>query len=233
MAAACPVRLLAGVEVPNTPLISKAIDYARAHGADFAFNHVMRCFLFGSIVVDRISAISDCDREVQAISTILHDLGWDPTGKLVSTDKRATVDSANAARDFLRREAPDWEERKLQLVWDAIALHETNSIAMHKEPEVQACLYGIMADFRGPDKMAGNVVTWPEYWAVVKEYPRLNMMEDFKELMCHFCRTKPQATYDNCAGQYGDKYVEGFSLQGKLDIDFLEAIELDRLHPPT
>ena len=87
---------------------------------------------------------------MHAISAILHDLGWDPTGALVSADKRFEVDGAIAARAFLDREgkAEDWDARRTQLVWDSIALHATPSIAAHKEPEVQACAYGILADFQ-------------------------------------------------------------------------------------
>lgn len=56
----------------------------------------------------------------------------------MSADKRFEVDGANAARDFLGREAPDWDGRKIQLVWDAIALHTTASRSVYKEAEVEA-----------------------------------------------------------------------------------------------
>jgi hypothetical protein len=50
-------------------------------------------------------------------------------------------------REFLKREG-ETDERRLQLAWDAIALHSTASIALHKEPEVMICCAGIIADFR-------------------------------------------------------------------------------------
>ena len=41
-------RLLADVSVPDTPLISRAIDYAREHSEPYLFNHVMRSWLFAT-----------------------------------------------------------------------------------------------------------------------------------------------------------------------------------------
>ncbi|HET6892174.1 MAG TPA: hypothetical protein VFH31_13810, partial [Pyrinomonadaceae bacterium] len=46
-------RLLAGVSVPDTPLISRAIDFARERSEPYLFNHVMRSWLFAAIVAQR------------------------------------------------------------------------------------------------------------------------------------------------------------------------------------
>ena len=43
---AIATRLVAGVSVPDTPLISRAIEYAREHSEPYLFNHVMRSWLF-------------------------------------------------------------------------------------------------------------------------------------------------------------------------------------------
>lgn len=129
-----PTRVFAGVQVPNTPLITKALALCRKHLSDFAYNHSVRSWLFGSIIAAKIPELQGLDREAHAIAAILHDLGWDETGDLVTKDKRFEVDGANAARDFLRREAGDWDKHRLQLVWDAIALHTTTSIAVSYFP---------------------------------------------------------------------------------------------------
>ena len=97
-----PSRVLAGVTIPDTPLVAKALEFARAHSDDFAYNHIIRSMLFGFIITEKIPAIADRDLEVHAVSALLHDIGWDPTGELVSDDKRFEVDGANAARDFLQ-----------------------------------------------------------------------------------------------------------------------------------
>ena len=42
--------------------------------------------------------------------------------------------------------------------------------------------YGIWADFQGPDRIEGNLLTWDEYNVVVAELPRLNLMKGLKGL---------------------------------------------------
>jgi len=112
-------------------------------------------------------------------------------------------------------------------VWDAIALHTVGSIVFHKEPEVQAVAYGIWADFQGPDRIEGKLLTWDEYNVVVSELPRLSLMKGLKGLMCHFCETKPATTIDNTVGEWGDKFVKGYDRTGKLTCDLLLTCDLD------
>jgi hypothetical protein len=107
-------RIFAGVTIPDTPLITKALSYTRAHSTDFAFNHVQRSMLFGFIMASKIPALADRDLEVHAIGALMHDIGWDPTGELISKDKRFEVDGANAAREFLKKEAPGWDKHRVQ-----------------------------------------------------------------------------------------------------------------------
>ena len=178
--------------------------------------------LFGFIIADKTPGLQNRDREAHAVSALLHDLGWDETGKLVTDDKRFEVDGANAARVFLKKETSDWDKHRLQLVWDAIALHTTTSIACHKEPEVQATAYGINADFSGPDHAVGGHLTWDQWNAIVKELPRLGFRQGVIDACCKLCREKPQTTYDNAVGHFGERYVEGYSWKGKLAIDMIE-----------
>lgn len=158
----------------------------------------------------------------------MHDLGWDTTGQLISKDKRFEVDGANAARDFLKREAAveEWDSHRLQLVWDSIALHTTTSIGLFKESEVVATSYGILADFGGPEHAFGGHLTSEEYKIIVDELPRLGLKEGIRDIMCELCRTKPESTYDNFVGQFGERYVEGYNLDGKRIIDFIENVTL-------
>ena len=70
---AIATRLLAGVSVPDTPLVSKTIEYAREHSEPYLFNHVMRSWLFAVILAQLKQSAHD--GEVLAVATILHDLG--------------------------------------------------------------------------------------------------------------------------------------------------------------
>lgn len=168
-----PTQVLGGVTVPDTPLIKKALDFARKHSTDYTYNHIIRSFTFGFIIADKLPHTKERDREAHAVAAILHDLGFPighpPHSDVISNNNRFEVDGANAARDFLKREAnlQEWDKHRLQLVWDAIALHTIGSVVFHKEPEVQACSFGIWADFQGPDRIPGNPLSWEEYNAVV------------------------------------------------------------------
>lgn len=239
-----PTRVLCGVTVPDTPLITAAIDYARKYSSDATYNHVLRSLLFGFIITDKIHppASEPRDTEAHAVAAILHDLGFPlghpPHSELLSKDKRFEVDGAHAARkfvqDFVKEHgtADQWDKHRLQLVWDAIALHTIGSVVFEKELEVRGTSYGIWADFQGPDRvMPEGVLSWDEYRAVVKEFPRLGLMKDLKENMCALCRDKPGTTYDNTVGEWGDRYVEGYSRKGKLTQDLLETCDLDEKDP--
>ena len=66
-------RLLAGVSVPDTPVISRAIEFARERSERYLFNHVMRSWLFAALLAQRKQAVHDA--QVLAVTTILHDIG--------------------------------------------------------------------------------------------------------------------------------------------------------------
>ncbi|KAJ5166094.1 uncharacterized protein N7482_004875 [Penicillium canariense] len=225
-----PTREIAGITIPDTPLISKAIAHAREQGDDFTYNHVMRCFLFAIASVSVVTTVVPdyaIDYEALAISTILHDLAWSVDSDNCTADKRFEVDSANAARQFLATEAendPSWDPHRVQLVWDAIALHTTTSIAMHKQPEVMIAHIGISVDFVGPNVFPGGKgpLAWEAFNEVVEIFPRENFKEGVKVILCDLCRKKPNTTYDNFVGDFGEKYVEGYDRTGKKASDFIE-----------
>lgn len=194
-------RRLGGITVPDTPLITEAIDLAKRHQTEEAYNHVMRSFLFGFAVSDKIPPWANRDRELHAIAAILHDLGWDPTGTFVSEDKRFEVDGANAAREFIEKQGADWDRHRKQLLWDAIALHTIPSISQYKEIEVQAAGLGIFIDIAGKDAAPEGTLSQSEWDSIREEFPRKGLKDCIVGTMCWLCRTKPQTTYDNFVGK--------------------------------
>lgn len=189
-------KVIANVTIPNTPIVRAAQAYARQHSSDFVYKHIMRSWLFGVLLIQANSTLrATIDMEIHAVATILHDLGWDrtPHSHLISSDRRFEVDGAIAAVDFIRHhhDGRGWEDRRVQLVWDAIALHTERSIAYFKEAVVQVVSRGISLDFTGP----GMDVSKNSYEAVVREFPKQDLKAGVNETIVWLCQTKPATTY--------------------------------------
>src|ERR1700751_2693910 len=112
---ASDIRLIAGVSVPDGPLITDVIEHAQRLSEPYLFNHAMRSWLFAE-AIGRAKGI-DYDREVVAIGTVLHDIGL-TTG--VSGPNRFEVNGADAALSFIRGKG--LSDRRAQLIWDLIGL---------------------------------------------------------------------------------------------------------------
>jgi hypothetical protein len=50
-------RTLGAVTVLDTPLITKALEYARKHLNDVAYNHSVRCWLYGVVIAAKIPSL--------------------------------------------------------------------------------------------------------------------------------------------------------------------------------
>jgi hypothetical protein len=155
LATTYPTRLFAGITVPDTPTITKAIAYARANQDDQTYNHVMRSWLIGTASISHLppNITHGIDLEAFAMAAILHDLGLNLNNSdIASPDKRFEVDGANAAVNFLRNEGQNgtWSEERLWEVWHAIALHTTPSIAVHDRPLVWSTCVGVGTELLGP-----------------------------------------------------------------------------------
>ena len=83
--------------MPDTPLISRAIEFARERSEPYLFNHVMRSWLFAALLAQRKQTLHDA--EVLAVTTILHDIGLTES---LDGPLRFEVEGANAARDERR-----------------------------------------------------------------------------------------------------------------------------------
>src|SRR5215475_2883062 len=105
-------RLIAGVSVPDNPLIGAVIEYAQRLCEPYLFNHAMRSWLFAELM-GRVKRI-EFDREVVAIGTILHDIGL-TSG--VSGPHRFEINGADAALAFIRS-GHAVADRRAQLIWD-------------------------------------------------------------------------------------------------------------------
>ena len=200
-------RLLAGVSLPDTAVISRAIEFARERSEPYLFNHAMRSWLFASIIAQRNQTVHD--GEVLAVATILHDVGLaaDFDGPL-----RFEVEGANAARAFARDQ--EFDDRRAQLIWDTVALNSTPSIALHKEAEVALSTMGIGLDWGG---WGYETLNETEVAAILDEFPRLEMKEQFTHAVCRIVETRPDTTYDNFARDFGERFVKGYTPVSTVD----------------
>lgn len=200
-------RLLAGVTVPDTTAISRAIEFARERSEPYLFNHAVRSWLFAATLAQLNRTAHD--GEVLAVTTILHDLGL---AEGFDGPLRFEVEGANAARTFALGEGID--ERRAQLIWDGVALNSTPSIGLYKEAEVALCTAGIGLDWGGwgYEKLSEAQVA-----AIVEAFPRLDMKQRFTRAVCHIVETRPATTHDNFARDFGERFVPGYKRPSVVD----------------
>jgi hypothetical protein len=198
----------AGIKVPDTALVRDAIDLSRSLLEPFLFNHVMRSWLFGILLSEAAEVAPDA--ELLAVAAILHDLGLT---ERYTAENRFEVDGANAAREFLKDRAISAQQT--QVVWDAIALHTTPTLALHKEPEVVMTHSGIAVDVLG----AGlDRIPQEKQRAILTAFPRLAFKDEFKGCLSNVVRQKPMTAIDNILRDFGIRYVEGFTPPNFADL---------------
>jgi hypothetical protein len=198
----------AGIKVPDTALVRDAIDLSRSLLEPFLFNHVMRSWLFGISLSEAAEVTPDA--ELLAVAAILHDLGLT---ERYTAENRFEVDGANAAREFMKDRGISAQQT--QVVWDAIALHTTPTLALHKEPEVVMTHSGIAVDVLG----AGlDRIPQEKQRAILTTFPRLAFKDQFKGCLCNVVRQKPMTAIDNILRDFGIRYVEGFTPPNFADL---------------
>jgi hypothetical protein len=201
-----PAKVLGGVTVIDTLLVTRAMDFARSHSEPFLFNHAVRSWLF-AVRLGQLQGIAH-DAEVVALGTLLHDLGLTNS---FAGQKRFEIEGADAARSFAREQGLD--DRRIQLIWDSVALNSTPSIGLYKESEVALCTAGIGVEFGFQyDRIPSN-----EMKSILAAFPRLDRKRCFKDSVCRIVKTKPETTYDNFAGDCGERFVPDYKRPSTVD----------------
>ena len=201
-------RLMAGISVADSPLITEAIEYARKLSEPYLFNHAMRSWLFAA----RIGQMKgmDVDAEAVAVGTILHDIGLTAG---VPGAKRFEVNGAAAAVSFVKERG--FSNRRAQLIWDLVALNSTPSIALHKEAEVALGTMGIGVDYGG---FGLESIPAREVAEILAAFPRLRMKTKFAETCCHLVVAKPETSSDNFLRDFGERFVPGYKPISTVDL---------------
>lgn len=201
-------RLIAGISVPDGPLITAVIEHAQRLSEPYLFNHAMRSWLFAE-AIGHIKKI-EYDREVVAIGTMLHDIGLTAS---VSGPNRFEVNGADAALSFIKGKG--LSDRQAQLIWDTVALNSTPSLALHKEPEVAVATMGIGLDYGG---FGVEALPTADFERILSAFPRLKMKQQFAETCCRLVTSKPETSYDNFLRDFGERFVPGYKALSTVDL---------------
>jgi hypothetical protein len=200
--------VLAGIQVPATQIVDRAMEYARQKCEPYLFNHVVRSWLFAA----RIGQLKNIehDAEVLAVGTLLHDI---TLNKSFAGPRRFEVEGADLARSF----ATDigFDKRRAQLIWDSVALNSTPSIGLYKEAEVALCTAGICLDVVG---LQYGLIPSDEMGTIVEDFPRLGMKSRMTRCFCCIARSHPETTYDNFCRDFGERFVPGYKAPSSVDL---------------
>src|SRR5262249_5522409 len=89
---------IAGVKIPDSKMARDLTQLIRDTESDLLFHHSSRVYLFGALTGQRKGLTYD--PELLYVGAMFHDMGL--TKAYRNSKLRFEVDSANAARDFLR-----------------------------------------------------------------------------------------------------------------------------------
>lgn len=180
---------IAGIHVPDSSMARQITELVRDTASPLLFHHSSRVFYFASLAGKRLGL--KYDDELLYAGCMFHDMGL--THQHSSDCCRFEVDGANAARDFL--EGHGVNERDIERVWTAIALHTTPGIPEHMHPLIALVTAGVETDVLG---LHHEGLSADDRDAVVFAHPR---GDQFKEAIIQTfyngIRHKPQTTFGN------------------------------------
>jgi hypothetical protein len=206
-----PAGSVAGLDVPDTPLVRDITDYVREVEGDLLFNHSRRVYFFGASHGRRRGLLPDL--ELLYAGAMFHDVGLTEPYRSTSA-VRFEVDSANVAHDFLLERGI--EAADAQKVWLSIALHTTPGVPEVLEAEVALVSAGVETDVLGlgRDAVAPDVLE-----AVTAAHPRPDFKRQILGAFTEGMRDRPSTTYGTVNADVLDHYEPRFTRQ-----DFVQQI---------
>jgi HD superfamily phosphodiesterase len=178
---------IGSVDIPDSKLCNEIIAFVRATESDLLFHHSTRVYFFGALTGLRRGL--RFDRELLYAGAMFHDMGL--TDRYNSKTDRFEVDSANAARGFLK--AHRIPQSDIDQVWTAIALHTTPGIPEHMHPVIALVTAGVEMDVLG---IAYDEFNEAERQTVVAAYPRTaHFKEDIIQAFYDGMKHRPATTF--------------------------------------
>ena len=190
-----PTNAMLDVVIPDSQLAREVTQLILDTESELLFNHSTRVYLGGALLGKRKNLAFD--RELLYVAAMFHDIGL--TSVYRESPLRFEVDSANAARDFLR--SHHIEEKDIEKVWTAVALHTTPGIPEHMQGEIALVQAGAGMDVAG---RGFEEFTDEQRITVVEAYPRgpdfaSKMIDTFYDGMKH----RPGSTF----GTFNDDFL--------------------------
>jgi hypothetical protein len=204
-------EMIAGVEIPDTPLANAVTELVRESASPLLFHHSRRVYLFGMLQGRRRRLAPD--PELVYVGAMCHDLGL--TDRFRTKDRRFEVDGAEAARELLTAHGatPDAVRR----VWTAIALHTTPGVPEFMEPEVALVTAGVETDVLG---IGRGDLTQEDLDAVTASHPRPDFKRQILAAFHQGFRDRPETTFGTVNADVLARFEPGF-----VRTDFVDVIE--------
>jgi HD domain len=177
---------IAGIAIPDTPLVHDITEYIRDTEDDLLFNHSRRVFLFGALQ-GRLRGLRP-DLELLYAGAMFHDIGL--TEGYRTSMLRFEVDGANAARDFLLGRGVD--AAAARKVWLSIALHTTPGVPEFLDPEIALVTAGVETDVLGVGR---NDLSPEALEAVTAAHPRPDFKNRILRAFNDGMKHRPDSTF--------------------------------------
>jgi len=201
---------IAGIVIPDTPLVREITEYIRDIEDELLFNHSRRVFLFGALQGHRRGL--QPDPELLYAGAMFHDIGL--TADYRTSMLRFEVNGANAARDFLLERGVD--EAAARKVWLSIALHTTPGVPEFLEPEIALVTAGVETDVLGigRDDLSAEAIE-----AVTAAHPRPDFKNRILRAFTDGMEHRPRSTFGTVNADVLQHFDDSF-----VRDDFVEII---------
>ena len=207
---AASTQHIAGIVIPDTPLVREITEYIRDTEDELLFNHSRRVFLFGALQGHRRGL--QPDPELLYAGAMFHDIGL--TADYRTSMLRFEVDGANAARDFLLERGVD--EAAARKVWLSIALHTTPGVPEFLEPEIALVTAGVETDVLG---IGRNDLSAKAIQAVTAAHPRPDFKDRILRAFTDGMKHRPRSTFGTVNADVLQHFDDSF-----VRDDFVEII---------
>jgi len=174
---------VAGVAIPRSALAQRAVSLARDACPEFLFNHCIRTYVFGTLLLK--SKAGTFRAEDAFVAALLHDLGL--LTRYASANSSFEIDGADAAEAFMHAQGAPAADA--DIVWHAVEMHDGKwAVTRRQGPEAMLVALGAGADVVGFDP---NQIDSKQVSETVRAFPRLQFKRRFTDLLTDHCRRKP------------------------------------------